>query len=118
MAYPPPPPPPGPMKRPYQGDWAPPRPPKEPRPPGTEEFSGGQGQQWGSGFSQYGYYGWGNPDYSENLNPDGFHGNMQSNNINVDFTDDYSAFYGKRLRVSLGLILFYVGCDEILMSIK
>ncbi|XP_053380695.1 uncharacterized protein LOC123548699 [Mercenaria mercenaria] len=89
MAYAPPPPPP--LKRPYPGDWASPRPAKEPRPPGTDDFSG-PGGPWGPSYSEYGYYGWGNPDYSENL---GYRGsNTSSNNISVDFTDDYSAFYG------------------------
>lgn len=96
MAYAPPPP--SPFKRPYPGDWnSPPRPPKEPRPPGTDEFYQGAGSSWGSGYTgDYGYYGWGNPDY-RTYEPESYQETQSSssNNINVDFTDDYAAFYGK-----------------------
>lgn len=100
MAYAPPPPPP--MKRPYPGEWnSPARPPKEPRPPGTDEFYAGGNPTWGSGYPRdYGYYGWGNSDYEPRYEPENYgDSGTNSNNINVDFTDDYAAFYGKGIQL-------------------
>ncbi|XP_045192112.2 uncharacterized protein LOC123548693 [Mercenaria mercenaria] len=103
------PPPPPPLKRPYPEDWAPPRPEYEPRSVGTDNFSE-PGSPWGPSYSKYrnydwkdpdsntrDYRDWGSPGYSENS---GYRdNNTGSDSAGVDFTDDYTAFYGNEAQI-------------------
>lgn len=90
MAYPPN----NPLKRPYSGQWeAPPRPPKDPMVQTHDAaFYTTTGSNWGESLSQYNYYS-GYTNYDQSSTTTNY--NETGSASNVDFTDDYSAFYGK-----------------------